>query len=243
LPILHFMVDGHLDALCFPFLLLTLGLWENRRHLGAMVTLGFSIMAKLFSGVFMAVLIRPAFRERKLLVWGIPLAMVIAAYVPYIAGSGVPFESLGIFSLNWSANGLIYKLAWPVVQNSLVLRLGLAALFLVWLGWLIWMDLPIRRACCLTVFGFFLLSPVVHPWYLTWLAVLLPLDFRWSGLAFVSLVNLASWVGVWHCLTNTWMEPEWLLPLEYGPVVVLIVAEFIRSRRPTELRSEGRFAP
>ena len=37
-----------------------------------------------------------------------------------------------------------------------------------------------------------LLSPVVHPWYVAWVAVLLPMVRRWSGIALAAGVSLTS---------------------------------------------------
>jgi hypothetical protein len=81
----------------------------------------------------------------------------------------------------------------------------------------------------LTFFCFTLLSPVVHPWYLTWLAALLVL--RWSAPVFLllGLSNLSNLVVYWHRQTGVWETKTWLLGLEYLPFLLLLAWEFSRG--------------
>jgi hypothetical protein len=81
--------------------------------------------------------------------------------------------------------------------------------------------------------SFFLLlifSPVVHPWYVSWLAILLPFSPRWSGVIFVSLVSLASVTELNYQLTGVWKEYTLVLILEYIPVVSIFLYEIIKNR-------------
>jgi hypothetical protein len=77
--------------------------------------------------------------------------------------------------------------------------------------------------------GFMLLSPVVHPWYLTWLAALLAL--RWSPAVFVFLgmSALANVVVYQYRADGEWIDRPFLLLIEYLPVFVLLVREILRG--------------
>jgi ATP/ADP translocase len=77
-----------------------------------------------------------------------------------------------------------------------------------------------------------LFSPVVHPWYVSWLAVLLPLVSRWSGILFVATVSLSTLTVLNYQLTGDWSQHPWVLVLEYAPVLVAGLYELFISPEP-----------
>jgi hypothetical protein len=68
-------------------------------------------------------------------------------------------------------------------------------------------------------------SPVVHPWYVTWVAVLLPMARRWSGIALAAGVSLTSFTIMNFRLTGIWEQYPIVLAVEYLPVLVLLAVE------------------
>jgi hypothetical protein len=72
---------------------------------------------------------------------------------------------------------------------------------------------------------------VVHPWYITWLAVLVPLTYAWSGIGFLALASLTSLTMVEYLISGIWGIDPWILALEYVPVVVLMIIE-MRQKGP-----------
>lgn len=74
---------------------------------------------------------------------------------------------------------------------------------------------------------FLFLAATVHPWYLAWLAVLLPLYPRWSFLVFTATVAVANWSGVHYAIIGDWIEPLWIGLATYLPVIVVLILEWI----------------
>jgi hypothetical protein len=229
LPIMQFMVDGHVDAIVFPFLLLFLLLWMKRKEVSALFAYGFSIVSKLLPLIFLPLIVKEERKTRKVLVIVIPLIVVVAAYAPYSIVGGSPFEALSIFSSNWVFNNLLFDLIYGLVRNNQTAHLIAAGLIASWLVYVTFSKKPLVGKMFAALFGFLLLSPTVHPWYVTWLAVLLPFHFRWSGLAFVTLVNLANFVPYRYILTGVWWQPGWLTCIEYLPIFCLILWEATRK--------------
>ena len=70
-----------------------------------------------------------------------------------------------------------------------------------------------------------LFSPVVHPWYVCWIAVLLPVLRRWSGIVLTASVSLTSFTVMKYRLTGVWEQYPIVLLIEYLPVLVLAAME------------------
>ena len=83
----------------------------------------------------------------------------------------------------------------------------------------------------LSVFLLFIFSPVVHPWYLSWLAVILPFIPKWSGITYVSLVSLTSFTILNYQLNGIWKEYTPALIFEYVPVILLFSFELLKMRK------------
>ncbi len=231
LPIMQFMIDGHLDALGLPFVLLFILLWIRQKNLLALISLGIASAIKLVP----LILIPFAFKElrgwKRLLAVVVPLGILGIFYFPYVFGQGAPFEMLGVFSSRWEFNGSIFHLLYPIVQDNTPVHYICTVLFLLWVGFLYFRNLQFLDSLRLTVFGFFIFAPTVHPWYLSWLAVLLPLQFRWSTAVFVAVVSLANIVVINYRLIGVWQESTILLFIEYGILAAVMIREYYHFKK------------
>jgi len=85
------------------------------------------------------------------------------------------------------------------------------------------------------IFGAFLLvSPVINPWYLLWLlpfAVIVPSVWAWTAsvavlLAYVTGLNLND------SELQTYQQPAWVRPLEFGLILAALAWDLIRQWPP-----------
>jgi len=231
LPVMYFALDGHIDALGIPFLLLFLHFLHSGKDVRAAVALGFGGLAKLYPLFLWPVLFERGLGQRRAWLAGIPVALLVAGYASYWRGSaGGLLESLATFNGTFAFNGLVYSLALALLRSSASAHLACAALFAGALLWIVFLRRTTLEKVFLTFLGFALLSPVVHPWYLSWLAALLVL--RWSLAVFVLLgfSNLSNLVVYWHRATGDWASRPWLLALEYLPFLCLLGWELARGR-------------
>jgi alpha-1,6-mannosyltransferase len=87
-----------------------------------------------------------------------------------------------------------------------------------------------------------LCAPVVYPWYLLWL-----LPFLWSASTvpiIIWTVSIIPTYYVWHLRSvgRLWILPGWIIPLEYGCVVVAAAIILLRRiTRPPPPRLANRF--
>ena len=234
LPVLQFAIDAHLDALGFPLLLGGLLLYARGRALPGLFLLGLSLAVKPVGLVILPVLF---FQENtwtaRIRVVLIPLITVAVQFLPYLAGTH-PFDALLVFAGNWLFNGPVFSALHLLIANNLHTRLVCAVLLVLVL--LLVVLLPGRRTWLEKIYyailALLLLSPVVHPWYVGWLAVLLPLVPRWSGIVYAGTVSLTGFTVLQYASTGVWNEYPAALALEYLPILILLILE-LRGRLRT----------
>lgn len=154
----------------------------------------------------------------------VPLVTVGVQFLPYVFTSN-PFETLFAFTKDWSFNGVVFEGVYSYFQDNQLSRLFCAIL----LGISI-LLLNVRRKDFLETIYFsllvlMLLSPVVHPWYVAWVAVLLPIVRRWSGIALAAGVSLTSFTVMNYRLTGNWEQYPVILAMEYLPMILLMAVE------------------
>jgi alpha-1,6-mannosyltransferase len=225
LPIMQFMIDGHIDGTGFPLLLLFLFFYLTGRKIKSFIAIGFSIISKLISVIILPFAFKEEKGKNRFYVLAIPILIIVVSYIPFLSGGVFPFRSLIDFTENWISNSSIFAIIFAFVNNNQEARKIALLLFIIAAGVLFFSKKKFAEKIFLIFFLFFLFSPTVHPWYITWLAVLLPLSFRWSGLAFVTLVNIANILLINYVLNNIWIIFSWMHVIEYLPVISIFIWE------------------
>lgn len=164
-------------------------------------------------------------RVRVLVLPFIPLAV---QFLPYLF-SADPFEGLAFFGTHWTFNGAVFEMLNIGIQDNQKTRLLCGLILAAGLMAAALRKRPLLPGAYDAVFLLLLFSPVVHPWYVAWLVVLLPLWPRWSGILYAATVSLTALTILEYQLTGNWIQPSWVLVVEYLPVVILWLYE-LRSR-------------
>ena len=142
---------------------------------------------------------------------------------------------MGVFLKDWEFNSSGYAIltllfAAPIAKGVSAFLFG--AFYLACLGqwWRARVDRVPRGDWIYGVF--FLLSPVLNPWYLLWLlpfAVVYP--SRWAITALVAVST--SYVHGLHLLGTglpSYHHPPWLRPLEFGSIVLAGIWDYAQRR-------------
>jgi hypothetical protein len=243
LALFEFAVDAHVDALGFPFLVFGLLFFLRERASVGLVLLGLSMSIKPTPVVVLPFLFLVArgWRARAAVVV-LPAFVLGLQFVPYL-GDRHLFDGLFRLARDWMFNGSIFSLVFAVLPDNQRARLVCAGLLAVTLAGLwVWTirqregdgRVPVRAALgagVLAVLLLLLFSPVVHPWYVGWLAVLLPIVPLPSGLALVGTVSLASLTVVTYQSTGVWVDYPLVRLAVYAPVFVLLVTRWRAEKR------------
>jgi hypothetical protein len=225
LPVIQFALDAHIDAVGLPLLIFGLLAYLRGTKVLSYVLLALSISVKP-----VAVLILPILFLCEKGIWNkakvaaVPSIVVVGQFLPYVLSSN-PFEGLTRFAENWTFNGVVFESLYLYFSDNQKTRLVCAILLCVSLLLLYMRKKEPLDAFYFSVLLLLILSPVVHPWYVSWLAVLLPFARRWSGIVYASCVSFTVYTIVNYKLHGNWDQSTLILALEYMPVIVLMFLE------------------
>jgi alpha-1,6-mannosyltransferase len=233
--IFEFSSSGHSDSVMMFLILLSIYLLSRGRKAWAMVSYAGAVLAKLHPALWFPLFLRrtgwkPAIAG---IAAGFGLVLLyfnVGSWLHYLRSLSLYFR---LFEFNASIHYLIRfigKLGFNESWDKLIGPYLGAVLFLITV--LIVWKFPLRDARDLLHAGFWLmtadlcLTTTVHPWYISWAALALPIFpyafmTYWTGACFLSYLAYS-----YHPV----YEPAWVLILEYIPVYGLMGWEIWRRR-------------
>ena len=230
LVIKEFANSGHLDAIGIFFLMLAFWFWIRRSRFGVIAGWTGSILSKYF-----AVVLAPIF-WRRIGVTGLIAAGIVSvlSFVPFLlmdtggmAGISNTFSGFVTFGREWKFNAGLFRIIEFVVGTPTAKFIVTAVI----LGLMALLarnrfDSPRRaaQAVLILLFASLALSPIVNPWYVTWIVPFLCLTISPAMLALTALVNV-SYTGFIDS-----REILCLTALEWGIVLLLVIREIRRWR-------------
>jgi alpha-1,6-mannosyltransferase len=234
--IFEFSHSGHSDSGMIFFALLSIYLLHQARNSSAMVSLSGAVLTKLHPALWVPLYLRRTGWRAALAGITAGAAIILVYFTPsgwmrYLGSLRLYFK---LFEFNAGIHYLLCYIGRVVFQSSWDQQTGpyLAAL-LALITLVIWWRFPHRDAADVLHAGFWImtadlcLATTVHPWYLSWAALALPLFpyafmFYWTGAVFLSYLAYQY---------RPVYEPAWSLLLEYLPMFALMAWE-IHRRRP-----------
>ncbi len=230
LIIFQFFIDAHLDGFGLPFMIFAIYFYLDNKKALSFAFIGLSVCIKPLAIILIPIIffVEKDFKE-KLKVVLIPALLCVTMYLPYVF-TGSPFQALIKFTENWTFNGVVFHILDSFIHDNQRTRLICAILLFVFYLPVILSKKDLLEKIYLSVFLLFIFSPVVHPWYLSWLAVMLPFIPRPSGIFYVGLVSLTIFTVLNYQLSGNWKEYTPVLVFEYVPVIILFLRELITGK-------------
>lgn len=249
LPLAEFAGSGHQDVIGIMFLVAAL-MAVNLRHLrGWAWMIGLSLAALIKP--FVIIIAGYVLRDRSWREWIkaaiIGLAILLTLCAPFLlAHGGEPlvnlWSSVQRFSLKWAHFGSIYEpMLWSIehlagqwtndAQEQLARAVCLGLVILI-AGTIWWRVRDVWRASRMIFFAMIILSPTVHPWYLLWALVIVPM--RPSASVWVASLTLLWSYAAWGYVETDdglrWGAPVSVMMLAYTPIYVTLLFEAIAAR-------------
>jgi hypothetical protein len=236
LVLLAFAGEGHYDSI-FVFSIVWL-LWAVRRRgtIEIAAALAFGVLTKSITVLWL-----PFFLWRSPRTVGCAAILVVVGYLPYAsAGEGL-IHSLTRFSgamqYNDSICALVHLLLGSVA-NSLGKGVSLdagnflcLAALLIFILWSSTRRLRFDQFAYRALAALLILSPTLHPWYLTWMIPFICLrpQVAWllltgTTIAYYEAVRIYNFTGKWEKL-------PWVQIIEYVPFYLTWFVESARRRR------------
>jgi alpha-1,6-mannosyltransferase len=246
LIIIEFAGSGHHDSPGMMLLIIAFGLLVTSRKASSVWLLGLAVLTK-----FLPLILAPLWYGRRFLK---PVALLVllcaCAYLPFVIGGVDPFISFRTYVTHWRFNDFLYTimyetLSWmPVPEVYIVARLITIAIF----GFLYFhlfrqrlqkpASLNVHQLADGTVLllgVWFLLSPAIHPWYLSWYVPFLAISFRWSWCLATLTAPFSYIVLIRFVQDGIWEETFLLKALLFLPVCILLLYEWRQHAKPTAL--------
>jgi hypothetical protein len=233
LPVLESACGGHLEVPAA--FLAALGVWSSRRGRPtaafALATAG--ALVKMFPLVVLPTLWLRMPRRRAVLAAGVAVVGSVALLAVQVRlDPATLLDGWRTYALTWSFNGF----AWPLIEPWLgtATRPVLVAAGLVATGVAVARTRDPARVWSVAATSFVLLSPTVHPWYVSWALVpdLLRGRIAWAA-ASIPLLGSYAVLSTVDPATGGWTEQPWLWWVTWPPAIVLLVLF-----RQTSVRSD-----
>ena len=217
------IITAHIDSLGIALLVAACYFYRNHQALLTGIFCGLAISAKVF-----AVLIVPflLFRSRIVSWLSFSLTLLICylpfAFKPGHAGFDVTRDFASLWEFNSSLVGIL-SLLLPFSLAKQLASLAFVVCYGIYFLWFMRDKEQISLPQGDWVFGlFFLLAPVVNPWYLLWMLPFVVINPSFWGVTTLAAVTLSYVNGTFVPSLGlpSYHHPSWLRPLEYGVIAI-----------------------
>lgn len=235
IPIFQLFIDAHVDGFGLSFFLFSIFFYLDKKKFLSYIFLGLSICIKPLG----LILVPIYFFDEKILLNRIksiviPFIICAVSYLPFIF-SGTPFQALIKFTENWAFNGVVFNILDSFIHDNQKTRIICSLLLLSSYIPIILSKKNLLDKIYFSVILLFIFSPIVHPWYLSWLVILLPIMPYRSGIILTGLISLTAFTVLNYQLTGVWKEYFWVLFIEYTPVILFLIYEIIYKIKPNSV--------
>ena len=238
LPVFQFFFDAHIDGIGLSLLVFFIYFYLKNRKNISLVFIGLSICIKPVALILLPILfITEKGIKAKVKTILIPFVVCALLYLPFIFSvpvSGI-FEALTDFTVNWTFNGFVFEIINSFFNDNQKARLICGILFILVFIPVLFSRKNFPNKLYLSIFLLLIFSPIVHPWYVTWLAVLLPFTPRWSGILYTTLISLTVFTIINYQLHGEWRNYPLVLIIEYIPVLFFFLYEMYIQRNQAAL--------
>jgi alpha-1,6-mannosyltransferase len=247
----------HMDVMALPLVLAAVWLLVRLRPTRAFAALAGGVGAQIWPLALMPLTVRAVSRRPKFLGLGLALFVLLVGllFLPVYTGGREALSGFWAYGRGWEMNDALFKLfLWgsTLAVKGLKLAPGVApdfaralvgVLLAAWVLWLSWRpvddELDLARRGLLILTALFFLSPIQFPWYFTWLLPFLVLRPRTSLLLLTALLPLYYLRYFFLARDRAEIFDYGIVWLEYLPVWILLLREFLATRRPAAPISEA----
>lgn len=244
----EFAGAAHLDSLAILCTLLALACFPQRVRASAVQhALGLALLAAGAATKVLPIALVPfALRRTRrpflgALFCGVCVVLVCLPFA-LLTGHAPSPGGMRAYAFRWESFSLLHRWIEPLLARRFAFdeawsdprRLARALELTVWLGlglWAWWRRLELTRVAALLIGAFLVLTPTLHPWYLSWIVPFLALRPALAWSALVACAPLLYWpVQGWRA-QHVWEEPAWLFPVLGGLFWALLLCDGLRARR------------
>lgn len=239
LILFEIILNAHVDILLLFFLTGCIYYCLTKQFYLAYLMLGFSVMAKLYSLIFLPLMIYQFINlenPRKLIFGLFFFALPFLLIFYYFDGF---FEILGVvknYDSHWYYNALPFKAVAEIFQflgmvDHQIIRLVFRILFLITLLYYSFSSKPFLSKLVFIMFFYFFLNTTVYPWYLLPLSMMIVINFNYTFLFWTGIIGLTNFTVYEYLNTGVWADNNYILGIEYAILTALFIFEYKKRSR------------
>lgn len=242
LVILEFAGNGH--EMSMPICFFVAGLWALQRGRAELAGASFAVASlSHLMALPLALAVLLAGRVKRMSAWAVFVAILIVGFLPFADAGSQLLHGLVHFAGRWRFNGSLFELLVRWFDNNAARQVSdgiwilyerpkriAAVLGAGVLAWTLLRRYAPSRAALAVAGALLLLSPTVHPWYVTWMVALVCMEFRVAWLAFSAFVIVSYVAKLTELQTGVWIDLAAVRWLEYAPFFGLLAWEWWRKR-------------
>lgn len=216
--LLHGIADVHADMLMALLALLGCIALDRRARVAGGLLLGAAITVKYVAVIMLPFLLLRMDRHDRLRVVGAAVAAIAAITAPFASAS--MFDAFRSFASTWQSNALLYTLLKDIIAEPTI-RYVLGALGVLMAAAIVWRrrDKPVA-AGVLAILALFIVSPVVHAWYILIPLLMAPFAPLRSSMVWGATISLYGLAYVTYKGDGVWREHTVTLAIEFIPVMI-----------------------
>jgi len=237
LILFEIILNVHVDILLLFFLTGSIYFIFNGKYNLSFLMLGFSVMSKFYSAIFLPLFIFELFKSGNskkiiscVLFFSAPLLLLLIYY------NGIS-DMLGVmqnYESNWYFNALPFKAVAELfssfgIENHLIVRMLFKSIFVFLLLYYSFSSKPFINKIAVIFFIYFFLNTTVYPWYLIPLSIMLVINFNYTFLFWTGIIGLTNLTVFEYLKTGVWSDNNYILFIEYILLPVLFIYEYRKN--------------
>lgn len=222
LPILESAGSAHLEGLALFFCVWALSAKPGFNSFAA----GLGASIKLLPAALWIPQVRSS-PARAALGAGLALLLGLALSAPFLGTGSMLTRGFGTYYEAWAFNAWLFPLLEGVLGDPT--RLVLTGLGALGCGLAAWRFRDPALFLLAVAVALVFLSPVVHPWYFLWVFVPAMVLGRWEW-TWLASAGLLSYLVLAGYPETPWLEPKWVVWIEYPPMILAWAWAWTRRR-------------
>lgn len=233
----EFFINAHIDILLLFFMSISI-YYAIKGNVGlSFLFFGLAGMSKIYSLIFIPLYVIYFYRkgyDLKEIYKG--FLFLLLSFIPIVIyRESIPniFLAISNYQQNWYYNNMLFKytaelfasLGYP---DHLIVRIIFVGFLITAHIFIIFSKLSFVQKVSLGALMYFIFSPTVHPWYLTFLVLLIPIYFNYASFFWTGFVVLTNITVYYYLKDNVWNDITVILILEY---IILILLLFIDIKK------------
>jgi hypothetical protein len=216
--LLHGIADVHADMLMALLALLGCIALDRRARVAGGLLLGAAITVKYVAVIMLPFMLLRMDRHDRLYVVGAAIAAIAVITAPFASTS--MFDAFRSFASTWQSNALLYTLLKDIIVEPTI-RYVLAGIGALMGAVVVWRrrDTPVA-AGILAIIALFIVSPVVHAWYILIPLLMAPFAPLRSSMVWGATISLYGLAYIAYKGDGVWREHTVPLVLQFIPVMV-----------------------